>query len=48
LVKGKDHPNWAVTVVISGTTTAAQVQVDGVTGKILTAPNTGAVRTGKM
>jgi hypothetical protein len=48
LVKGKDHPNWLVTVVISGTTTATQVQVDGVTGKILTAPNTGAVRTGKM
>jgi hypothetical protein len=48
LVKGKDHLNWAVTVVISGTTAATQVQVDGVTGKILTTPNTGNVRTGKM
>jgi hypothetical protein len=35
LVKGKDHPNWAVSVVKPGTSTATQVQVDGVTGKII-------------
>jgi uncharacterized membrane protein YkoI len=35
LVQGKDHPNWAVSVVRAGAATAIQVQVDGVTGKII-------------
>ncbi|HJX24663.1 MAG TPA: PepSY domain-containing protein [Chthoniobacterales bacterium] len=35
MVKGKDHTNWAVSVVRGGTTTSIQVQVDGVTGQII-------------
>jgi hypothetical protein len=35
MVNGKDHPNWAVSAVIPGGSTATQIQVDGVTGKII-------------
>ena len=35
MVNGKDHPNWAVSAVIPGASTATQIQVDGVTGKII-------------
>jgi hypothetical protein len=35
MVKGKDHPNWAVSAVRPGAATATQIQVDGVTGKII-------------
>jgi hypothetical protein len=35
VVKGKDHPNWAVSAVPRGGSTEAQIQVDGVTGKII-------------
>jgi hypothetical protein len=35
VVNGKDHPNWAVSVVARGVSTETQVQVDGVTGKII-------------
>jgi hypothetical protein len=35
VVNGKDHPNWAVSVVARGASTETQVQVDGVTGKII-------------
>jgi hypothetical protein len=35
MVKGKDHTNWAVSAVKAGASTSVQVQVDGVTGKII-------------
>jgi hypothetical protein len=35
LIQGKDHPNWLVDVLQSGARNYIQVQVDGVTGKIL-------------
>jgi uncharacterized membrane protein YkoI len=35
LIKGKDHPNWLVEVRQADARNVTQVQVDGVTGKIL-------------
>jgi hypothetical protein len=35
VVQGKDHPNWAVSEVPRGGSTETQIQVDGVTGKII-------------
>jgi hypothetical protein len=48
VVNGKDHLNWAVSVVPRGASTETQIVVDGINGKILTVPDAGAVRTGKM
>lgn len=44
MVKGKDHTNWAVTVMKAGTATAVQVQVDGVTGKIIGDTQSGSTK----
>lgn len=35
LIQGKDHSNWLVDVLQTGAHNSIQVQVDGVTGKIL-------------
>ena len=35
LVKGPNHTNWGVTIVKRDSGTATQIQVDGVTGKII-------------
>jgi len=44
MVQGKDHPNWAVSVVKAGTATAVKVEVDGMTGKILNATSAGSTK----
>jgi uncharacterized membrane protein YkoI len=47
LVQGKDHTNWAVNVVKAGTQAAVEVEVDGVTGKILNATSAGSTSVPK-
>jgi uncharacterized membrane protein YkoI len=44
LVNGKGHPDWAVSVVRAGTTTAGEVEVDGVTGKIIGDTQSGSTK----
>lgn len=44
MVKGKDHTNWAVSVMKASTTTSVQVQVDGTTGKIINDTQSGSTK----
>jgi uncharacterized membrane protein YkoI len=44
LVQGKDHSNWAVSVVKAGTQSAVEVEVDGVTGKIIGDTHSGSTK----
>jgi len=44
LVHGKDHTDWAVSVVKAGTQTAVEVEVDGVTGKIVNPTGAGSTK----